>query len=214
MKKVFYAFILAPIFMVACNKATNDSSVAAPPAPTNQCVQSTAVAGNGANGVYNPYNPNAYNPYNPYSTGTTVAANGCNAAVYNQYTSAGFSAYPYTSFNSYNWSAGGYSYTPLCDCPANTRPVYNGTIGMGCVSNVQFQPISVGAYYYSLQATNNQWVNWVQVSNMTSTIGNMANCYQQVSLSCFTDVPNSCGATGSVCQPTISGSRLGICRAP
>lgn len=205
MKKIFYAFILTSLFLVACNKANNDNTVAAPPAPATQCVATAA----------NMYTAGAYNPYgtyNPaYTTGLNTTVNGCDSTVYNQYANYGFSAYPYTSFRNYNWATGGYSYVPLCDCPVNSRPVYNNVIGMGCVTITNFQPIAVGAYFWSLQPNNYQAVNFTQVSNTSGTIGNLNNCYQNFAQSCFTDVANSCGA-GYVCQPTAGGSRLGICR--
>jgi hypothetical protein len=203
MKKFFYIAVVVSLFLVACNKANNNSDTVAPPAPPNQCVQ--------PNNQYNPYGYNPYNQYNPYNTGLTGTTGACDPQIYNQYANYGFSAYPYTNFYSYNWNSGGYPYMPLCDCPVNTRPVYNGTIGMGCVSIQYFQPIATGAYFWSLTPNNYQWVNWTQVSNTTGQVGNLTNCYQQVAQSCFTDVVNSCG-TGFVCQATAGGSRLGICR--
>lgn len=201
MKKHLLLFAIASLFLVACNKPNNNNTVAAPPAPATSCIQQT--------NTYNPYGGyNPYNPYNPY--GTTNVGGTCDTQIYNQNSAYGFTAYPYTTFNTYNW-ANGYSTMPLCDCPANTRPVYNGTIGMGCVQNQYFSPISTGAYYWSLTPNNYQWVNWTQVSNTTGTVGNLTNCYQQVAQSCFTDVVNSCGA-GFICQATAGGSRLGICR--
>ena len=129
MKTIFYAFVITSLFLVACNKSNSDS-VAAPPAVSNQCVQTT-------NTTYSPYG--------------TAANNGtCNPQVYNQYSAYGFSPYPYTTFNNYNY--GGYSTMPLCDCPAGSRPVYSGTIGMGCINIQYFDPIAVGVYYYSLTA--------------------------------------------------------------
>ena len=197
MKNLFYAFVVTSLFLVACNKANNET-VAAPPAVTNQCIQQT--------NTYNPYG--TYNPYNPYGT---VNNGTCNSQIYNQYSAYGFSSYPYTNFYNYNGAGGGYSYMPLCDCPAGSRPVYSGTIGMGCVQVQYFDPIAVGVYYYSLTPNNYQWVNWTQVSNISGSVGNLNNCYQQVALSCFIDTPGTCGS-GLVCQPTSGGSRLGICR--
>ncbi|MBL7543501.1 MAG: hypothetical protein JNL11_06770 [Bdellovibrionaceae bacterium] len=210
MKKILFVFAIGAFLLTACNKANNTTSVAAPPAPTNQCVTPNTV-NNAYNtyGVYNPYGTyNAYNPYGVYNTATATGT--CNPQLYNQYSAYGFSAYPYTNFYAYNWG-NGYSQVPLCDCPANSRPVYNSTIGMGCVSIQYFQPISTGVYYWSLTPNNYQWVNWSQVSNTTGTIGNFNNCYQQIAQSCFTDVANACGS-GFVCQATAGGSRLGICR--
>ncbi len=217
MKKIFYTFILVSLFLVACNKPTNDTSVAAPPAPTTQCIP-TAATGYAGQGVYNP--SNTYSPYGTYNNGYNSAYNtglntgvgtGCDSSVYNQYTNYGFTSYPYTSFRNYNWGSGGYGYVPLCDCPANSRPVYNNVIGMGCVAIQNFQPIATGAYFWSLQPNNYQAVNWTQVSNTSGSIGNLNNCYQNFAQSCFTDVANSCGS-GFICQATAGGSRLGICR--
>lgn len=201
MKTVFYTFVITSLFLVACNKANNDS-VAAPPAVTNQCIQPQTAT------TYNPYG--TYNPYYPYGTGVNNTNGACNSQVYNQYSAYGFSSYPYTNFYSYNWGSN-YSYMPLCDCPAGSRPVYSGTIGMGCVNNQYFDPIAVGVYYYSLTPNNYQWVNWTQVSNIPGAVGGLNNCYQQVALSCFIDTPGTCGS-GMVCQPTSGGSRIGICR--
>lgn len=202
MTKLFYIFVVASVFMVACNKASNNTA-AAPPAPTNQCISPTNTAYNSYGG-YNGY----YSPY--YNNGLNVGTSTCNPQLYNQYNQYGFTAYPYTNFYNYNWG-NNYAYMPLCDCPVNTRPVYNGTMGLGCVSIQYFNPISVGAYYWSLTPNNYQWVNWTQVSNISGNVGNMTNCYQQVASACFIDTPNSCGA-GFVCQATSGGSRLGICR--
>ena len=211
MKKILFVLSIFALYLAACNKANNNTSVATPPPPpSNQC-----VSPNNTNATYNPYgtyNPyNSYGTYNPYNSGLTSATGTCDPQVYNHYSAYGFAPYPYTNFYSYNWSNGGYVHIPLCDCPANSRPVYNSSIGMGCVSNQYFQPISIGAYYWSLTPNNYQWVNWSQVSNTTGTIGNFNNCYQQVAQSCFVDVANSCG-NGFVCQATAGGSRLGICR--
>ena len=213
MKKLIFTFFITSVFLVACNKANNNNSVAAPPpAPTTQCIQ--AGIGNGYNnntGYYPGTYPNYNNGYpNSYNPNLTTANGSCDPTLYNQYSPYGFSAYPYTSFNSYNWSSG-YNYMPLCDCPINTRPVYNGSIGLGCVSIQQFEPIATGAYFWSLSPNNYQWVNWTQVSNTNGAIGSMSNCYQQVASACFIDTPNSCG-TGYTCQATSGGSRLGICR--
>lgn len=200
MKNIVYTLVMASLLLVACNKGNTDS-VAAPPPITNQCVQ--------PNAAYDPYG--TYNAYNQYGASAYNTAGTCNSQIYNQYSAYGFSAYPYTSFYSYNNS--GYSYMPLCDCPAGSRPVYSGTIGMGCVNIQYFDPIAVGVYYYSLSANNYQWVNWTQVSNISGATSGANNCYQQVALSCFTDTPGSCGS-GLVCQPTSGASRIGICRRP
>lgn len=202
MKKLFYVYAALTLFLVACNKPSSNGSVVAPPAPTNQCISPSS--GYTPYTSYNPY----YNPY--YNNGLGTAAGTCNPSLYNQYSTYGFTAYPYTSFYNYNWG-NGYSYMPLCDCPVNTRPVYNGTMGLGCISIQYFQPISTGAYFWSLTPNNYQWVNWTQVSNISGNVGTMSNCYQQVAQACFIDVANSCG-TGFICQPTSGGSRIGICR--
>lgn len=208
MKKIiiFSAFVL--MAFVACNNK-NNSTTAAPPTPSNQCLmtQTTVnpnVYNNGYgynNGYYNGYNYNNY--ANTYNNGTT-----CSNQIYNDYAQYGFAIYPYN--NGFMNYGNGYSYMPLCDCPVNYRPVYNGTIGMGCVAIQYFNPVAVGAYYWSLTPNNYQWVNWTQVSNTTTVVGNQSNCYQQVAISCFTDQANTCGS-GYVCRATAGGSRLGIC---
>lgn len=114
MKTIFYAVVITSLFLVACN-TSNDNWVTPPPVVSNQCLQTT-------NAAYN-----HYGTYNPY--GTTVNNGACNSQLYNQYSAYGFSAYPYTTFKNFNY--GGYSTMPFCDCPAGSRPVYSGTIGMG-----------------------------------------------------------------------------------
>lgn len=212
MKKITLIGVFFLLFVAACNnnKSNNSNVVAAPPAaPTTQCLpfQNNSVYNSPYN--YNPYNANPYYPANGYSTGyNNYNGNTCSNQVYNDYYNYGFAPYPYSNFNFSYYN--NYSYLPLCDCPANYRPVYHGTIGMGCVAISYFNPIAVGAYYWSLTPNNYQWVNWTQVSNSTTVIGNQTNCYQQVAQACFTDQANSCGG-GFVCRATAGGSRLGIC---
>lgn len=179
MRKLLVISALVLIGFAACNNKSdngNGTVVAAPPAPSNQCVS--------------------------YNNGV------CSNQVYNNYSNYGFSAYPYTNWNPYYYN--NYSYIPLCDCPVNYRPVYNGSIGMGCVSIQYFNPIAVGVYYWSLTPNNYQWVNISQVSNISNSYGSQTNCYQNVAQACYTDQANSCGA-GYICRPTAGGSRLGIC---
>lgn len=196
--------------MVACNKQSNNTSVAAPPAPTNACVAPAATNANYTYSQY-PYNQYPYNAYNAYGTYNAGTLNGsCQPQAYNDYSYYGFSAYPYTNFYNYNWSAAG-GYMPLCDCPANYRPVYHQNLGLGCVANQYFDPISIGVYYWSLTPNNYQWVNYTQVSNIATNMGNYTNCYQQVAQACYVETPGTCGS-GFSCQPTVSGSRIGICR--
>lgn len=179
MRKLLAISALVLMGFVACNNKSdggNSTVVAAPPAPSNQCVS--------------------------YNNGV------CSNQVYNNYSNYGFSAYPYTNWNPYSYN--NYSYIPLCDCPVNYRPVYNGSIGMGCVAIQYFNPIAVGVYYWSLTPNNYQWVNISQVSNISNSYGSQTNCYQNVAQACYTDQANSCG-TGYICRPTAGGSRLGIC---
>lgn len=216
--KIILSSLLLLAF-AACNNKNSSNEVAIPPAPpSNQCLmnQTTMNYNNpnmGYNNGYNGYYSGGYNSgygYN-YNNPGYVSAYGsgtCSPQLYNDYSQYGFAPYPYTNYN-YNYGAN-YSYMPLCDCPANYRPVYNGIIGMGCVSLQYFNPIAVGAYYYSLTPNNYQWVNFTQTSNTVTTIGNQVNCFQQVAISCFTDQANNCG-TGYICRSTAGGSRLGIC---
>lgn len=192
MKLIAFTTLVLMAF-VACNNKSSDSNTtvaAPPPPPSNQCVMNTT------------------NPYGNYNGYSNVNPGVCSNQVYSNYTNYGFMPYPYTNWNSYYYN--NYSYIPLCDCPANYRPVYHGYIGMGCVAIQYFNPIAVGVYYWSLTPNNYQWVNISQVSNITNTIGNQTNCYQNVAQACYTDQANSCGA-GYVCRSTAGGSRLGIC---
>lgn len=226
--KSIISFSFASFLLVnACNNksGSSDTTVVAPPAPTNQCVnyaqnyqQQNAYNYNQYNNYNYPYAVNPYGiqqPYGAYNANplnTAVNSGACNNQLYNNYNQYGFIPYPNSRLiNNYNVYNNGYM--PLCNCPANYRPVYNGTMGMGCVAIQYFQPVSIGVYYWYLTPNNYQWVNWTQVSNIetTTTINsNYTNCYQQVPQSCFVDQPNSCGM-GFICRPTLSGSRIGIC---
>ncbi|MCK6597571.1 MAG: hypothetical protein L6Q37_04340 [Bdellovibrionaceae bacterium] len=158
----------------------NSSNTAAPPVPSNQCL-----------------------------TGTVYNNGGCSNQVYANYNQYGFMPYPYGN-TLYNNGYYGNSYVPYCNCPSGYRPVYNGSIGMGCVASPYFSPIAIGANYWSVTPNNYQIVNWNQVSSNGNTVGGYTNCYQNLAQSCFIDQINSCGS-GYICRATAVGSRLGIC---
>lgn len=103
--------------------------------------------------------------------------------------------------------------TNFCNCPAGTRPVFNGQIGMGCVNTQMIATFSSRAYFWgqttASQGSSYNYVNWNQVSNMNGS-GLANGCYTDLAWACFIDVPNSC-FQGYTCQAAISNSRLGIC---
>lgn len=159
---------------------------------------------------------------NPY-TGT------CDNSAYNQYAQWGFYPYPinannpgYTSdpnspfryrLDYYYYGYYGNS-TNLCNCPAGTRPVYNGGMGIGCAA-VQAMPNWLPIYYHGLNTIsgppiNNHYVNIPQVSNITGVYNNFGGCYGQVAWSCLLNQPNQC-PSGTACQANAQNSPIGIC---
>jgi len=146
---------------------------------------------------------------------TPTCVNGtayCNSNQYANY--PGYSAYPYNPYYynmNYAWGSGGYMGN-FCDCPAGTRPVYNGQFGLGCVRVSTFNAYAGGAVYWGYGANNDQWVNIPQISNTQGYTQQNSGCFQNVAQSCFVDQLNACG-TGRVCQATGAASRLGICVA-
>ncbi len=150
---------------------------------------------------------------------------GCNNAMYNNYSGYGYQAYPYAGGtpgytsdpnsmyryqNTMYYQNYGMYGNSLCACPQGTRPVYNGSMGTGCVSQAMM-PNYARTYYWSLsagQSYNNHYVNFNQVSNIN---GNSANngCYNNVAWSCLVG-QNQC-PEGNVCAPTAQNSPIGIC---
>lgn len=155
-------------------------------------------------------NKNSAVPVAP-SPGCMNGTTYCDSSQYGYH--QGYAPYPQNPYFHSEQNAAsayrGFNFSNLCDCPAGQRPVYNGTIGLGCV-NASNIPGPNSALYWSWQARNGQWVNVPQISNAQGYAGNSSSCYKDVAQSCLVDQPNSCGA-GAMCRVTGGGSRLGIC---
>lgn len=161
----------------------------------------------------------------PTDTTCLYGYGSCDNTYYNQYAQYGFSAYPgsqtinmnpqsanrydvYNNYNSNNQGQNG-NITTFCSCPVGTRPVYNGSIGLGCVNTVYMAPYQTKAYYWGSKSSNYDWVNWDQYSNINSASG-PNGCYNNLAWACFIDLANSC-FDGQTCQTLVNNSRLGIC---
>lgn len=144
---------------------------------------------------------------------TTTCFNGtaCNPAVYNQYQQYGFMAYPGYSYAYPNYGYGYSNNNPGCfnGCGAGYYPVYNNTIGMGCVSAAVIQPVMTWVGYYYLAPANMQWTNIPQNSNIPNS--GTATCQQGVAQSCFLNNGNNACGEGYNCRPSMQGSAIGLC---
>lgn len=176
----------------------------------------------------------------PTSLACLNGVGNCDNSSYNQYSQYGFQAYPgnptiagnqnglpnqgYSPNGALVGSQNGYPnphmvtnnmslYGNFCSCPSGTRPVYNGQIGLGCVSMLVIQNFITDVYYYGA-GTNatSTWgsVNWNQISNMNGGSG-VNGCYSNLAWACFVGNPNPC-FQGQFCQSVHPNSRLGICR--
>jgi hypothetical protein len=195
--------VVVAFSLAACNKSDdkkNNDVVAQPPPPTmdNSCIAGQV---NCNQQLYNNYYQYGFRPYgvNPYNYN-----NG-----YNGYWNNSRNPYAYYYQNTYGY---GYNNLGFCNCPTGYRPVYNGGMGLGCVSLNYIQPFASGAFYYGLQVQSNNY-HWVNISQISNTSGYPArnSCYDNVAQSCFVDQANSCGSSAYICRPTAGGSRLGIC---
>lgn len=137
----------------------------------------------------------------------------CNNDVYGQYN--GWAAYPGLYTHPYDYSNYFYQHG-FCHCPGGYTPSYNGTYGLGCVSNQILQPYTgyfvywywgTGAYAVSAPQTT---INYPQYSNIPGASNSAAACSRTLTQSCLLDQGNTCGA-GATCRQTIHGSNLGVC---
>lgn len=106
------------------------------------------------------------------------------------------------------------SLSHLCACPYGSRPVYNGSLGIGCAAH-QMIPQTNSVYYHGLlqyhgSAYNGHYVNIPQVSNNHAT-GNVNGCYSNVAWSCVVGQTNQC-PVGTTCKSSgNANSPIGIC---
>lgn len=107
----------------------------------------------------------------------------------------------------------------FCGCPSGYLPTYNGSYGLGCVSQQLLQPF-YGYYFYwtygygytygyapsAPQAT----INIPQYSNIPANSNSYSSCSQTLTQSCILSQGNTCGV-GATCREAIVGSNLGVC---
>lgn len=183
------AFLL-PILMIACgsSKSGSDQQTYASAPTSLNCLNGTAVCDNNAYANY--YGFQAYPNAQTVTTNTTTA---------NRYDISNIYAYSNGNVASY------------CSCPVGTRPVYNGSIGLGCVNQTVFAPYETQSYYWGTSTAGYNWVNWNQFSNINQTsAGN--GCYTNLAWACFIDGQNNC-FSGQSCQQINPNSRMGICKS-
>ncbi|QDK38938.1 hypothetical protein [Bdellovibrio sp. NC01] len=141
----------------------------------------------------------------------------CNTTAYGNY--AGWTTYsmPYgnTVYNYTNY----FNQYGFCGCPSGYSPSYNGTMGLGCISNQFLQPVYnyavfmvFGAGSYTSWGGGGATINIPQVSNIPGS-PNTGTCARNVTQSCLLDQANSCGV-GATCRQVIGGSNLGVCTNP
>lgn len=141
----------------------------------------------------------------------------CNNNLYQQY--AGFMPYPnmYTYGYNYNY-AQMFMQQGLCNCPLGWSPVYNGTMGLGCVQSYAIQPYVNSYFYWTFGASTTGWgyaapqatINWNQYSNIPNAGNSVGSCARTVTQSCILNQANTCGA-GLTCRQILASSNLGIC---
>lgn len=133
----------------------------------------------------------------------------CNNNVYSQY--RGFIPYP----GMYNYA---YDYTNqfnqygFCNCPSGYQPVYNGSMGLGCIYSGLMQS---DIWYFTWQwgwgytsAAPQTTINYPQYSNIPG--GTNGRCSRTLTQSCLLDQGNTCD-TGATCRQVLQGSNLGVC---
>ncbi len=121
----------------------------------------------------------------------------------------GFSQYPYNTQNGlYQYGTNGF-----CQCPNGSRPVYNSTMGLGCMSNATLDAGAIPYQSYNWNYSTNTWMNVNPTQYQpysgaitTSTVG----CFNNVIVACDSRVAQSCGV-GGYCRPVGGGSSLGLC---
>lgn len=138
----------------------------------------------------------------------------CNTGAYGNYNGWTTYSYPYGN-TQYNYSTYFNQYG-FCGCPSGYSPAYNGSMGLGCISNQFLQPVYNftvfmafgGGGFYGWGgggAINNQ----PQVSNIPGS-PNQGACNRNLTQSCLLDQANSC-SSGAICRQVVSGSNLGVC---
>jgi hypothetical protein len=127
------------------------------------------------------------------------------------YASDPYSHYRYQLDQYYNSQFGGLSH--LCACPPGSRPVYNGSLGIGCAAQ-QMIPQTQSVYFHGLlqyhgSAYNGHYVNIPQISNVHNN--SATGCYSNVAWSCVVGQVNQCPA-GTTCKSAgNNNSPIGIC---
>jgi hypothetical protein len=138
----------------------------------------------------------------------------CNNTAYSQ--TYGWMPYPGLYTYAYNYMSY-FSQNGFCSCPVGYLPIYNGTLGLGCVMS-QYLEVYSGYYYfwqfsyrigYEAPAPQTQ-INIPQYSNVPGAINSAANCLSTLTQGCLLNQPNSCDI-GATCRQTVPGSVLGVC---
>lgn len=144
-------------------------------------------------------------------TTTCLLPNGqqgnCDINFYGQYGYNGLTNYPYTQqgYNGYqNNFAGG-----LCGCPSGSRPVYNNTGGLGCMTT-QYMVPGYGYNSYGWNSVGSYWYNIPQVAYQPFVSNSGSNCFNDVAYVCDVRLNNTCGGNG-YCRPMTGGSAIGLC---
>lgn len=134
----------------------------------------------------------------------------CNNSAYYQY--HGFIPYPGLYNYAYNYT-NYFNQYGFCNCPSGYQPIYNGTMGLGCVNTQLLQPYE--GYYFTWQwgwgytsAAPQTVINYPQYSNIPG--GTNGQCSRTLTQSCLLDQGNTCD-TGATCRQVLYGSNLGVC---
>ncbi|MDG0815576.1 hypothetical protein [Bdellovibrio svalbardensis] len=144
--------------------------------------------------------------------GSTV----CNTGAYANYNGWTTYSLPYGS-TQYNYS-NYFNQYGFCGCPQGYSPAYNGSMGLGCISNQYLQPVYNYTVFMIFGSSFTGWGgggsvnNQPQVSNIPGS-PNQGTCNRNLTQSCLLDQANSC-STGATCRQVISGSNLGVCVNP
>lgn len=145
----------------------------------------------------------------------------CNNAAYGNY---GYGWTTYTYPGAYNYT---YNYNNIfvqqgfCGCPSGYLPTYNGSYGLGCVSQQLLQPVWNNFYFWSysygytygysyVPSAPQMTINHPQYSNIPTNSNSYSSCSQTLTQSCILSQGNTCGV-GATCREVLSGSNLGVC---
>lgn len=182
MKRIAFALLfVVPAIMVACGQSNNNDTTASTPL-TTQCLQNPSLCQNSQYGY----------------------------GYYQQY---GFYQYPQTNY--YYYQSTSYNYqVNSCACSNyygyGFIAVYSNYGGAGCASpyaQQTYAPYAGMLGWYSLGASNTQWVNIGQVSNIPNASSNSCN---QTAQACYPQLGNN-GGCGSGYACSANGSPIGLC---